>query len=796
MNVEFLEKEARASAIKQVENLLQRSDQLEKVDEYKRRYSRKKASVESMLKTALQSQLDGVKYGLVQLQSSLQDIQEIKKNLQEVDRSLVSLPELSARLSDLKVEQMRHSQFVTARENLKNIFTVPETIEKALQYISEGKMLNAHQVITKTYCLQDLENSRDDLLFELHRNPSQSGEGRQLLERYFAGVLKPSEEFMKQLWVVFKRLLNTVRKEPKVVVTALRIVEREEKSDSFCQQRRDSTGFMPPGRPKQLRARALKVLEESVAERIEGQQIQNRDEEKMWLVVHLELLRKMLIEDLKVVKTLCIPVFPPYWNIIKTFTRMYHECLGRHLSVVISNEIVGNEHITLLEWILNAYPQILNQTDVHTADLGPLVDPTVIDKLKLDYVNFVQQNFSLWLPNTLTGCLKEWTSASPPQVDGQGYYRTQLPLLLQEMLKQNIDVSATISADVQLRVVDLCATAMIDWHLEYRNKMVAFKNLYFQDRNAFRFYTYYMIANINDCATLADFAVQMRREYGRPEPDAHGLKLDVKGKLERMERTFRTLRDDACAMLLEEVFVDLEPHFQEIFAKEWLENTLTWTKTLRDDACAMLLEEVFVDLEPHFQEIFAKEWLENTLTVDVITETLRDYFADYSKLFSKNYDFVCKLAMNTVVQKYLTQMLTKRFSFRTSEERLKGAMKVKDEGQRIKLIFTQTIHATIEGEDPFSAIYAVGELLSIQDVEFLPLEMHSMTKQFPDITHSIMVAILALRGDISRSEAKEKVQEVMKSNEESGRRTTARTIFSRVKIPDRFLDQLFSKQSA
>lgn len=79
MNVEALEKEARASAIKQVANLLQRPDQLEKVEEYKRRYSRKKASVESMLKTALQSQLDGVKYGLVQLSSSLQDIQEVKQ---------------------------------------------------------------------------------------------------------------------------------------------------------------------------------------------------------------------------------------------------------------------------------------------------------------------------------------------------------------------------------------------------------------------------------------------------------------------------------------------------------------------------------------------------------------------------------------------------------------------------------------------------------------------------------------------------------------------------------------------
>lgn len=73
----MLEIEAREAALRNVKNMLQRTGQLEKVELYRNRTRRKKTSAESMLKNAMQNQLDGVRVGLKRLKSSIESIDDI-----------------------------------------------------------------------------------------------------------------------------------------------------------------------------------------------------------------------------------------------------------------------------------------------------------------------------------------------------------------------------------------------------------------------------------------------------------------------------------------------------------------------------------------------------------------------------------------------------------------------------------------------------------------------------------------------------------------------------------------------
>lgn len=57
----------------------------------------------------------------------------------------------------------------------------------------------------------------------------------------------------------------------------------------YYEQRSKGSGFMPPGRPKKWRERALGVLEGAVVQRIEGNMFEGREDNKNWLIKHLEV---------------------------------------------------------------------------------------------------------------------------------------------------------------------------------------------------------------------------------------------------------------------------------------------------------------------------------------------------------------------------------------------------------------------------------------------------------------------------------------------------------------------------
>lgn len=737
MDIEQLEKEAKAAAAKHVINMLQRPGQLEKVDQFKKRVSRKKISVEAMLKTAMQSQLDGVCVGLNQLSTALQDINDIRSNLKEINESFSNLPELGLKLSEVKTKNLIHSQFVTAMDNLKNLFTVPESVEKTKQWINEGKLLHAHQ------SLMDLENSRDDLLYELHKLPNQKQADKILLKAYFEEVGKVSEELEKQLRLVLGRTLNTVRKEPTVIVTALRIIEREEKADEFAQARYSRSNFMPPGRPKQWKKMAMEVLEKSVSLRIEGTQAIERSNNKMWLVMHLELTRKFILEDLRVVKTLCGPCFPPHYNIVNVFVSMYHNCLSSHLEEIIQNGLEGNEYVSILSWIVNTYagPELMQHPELNIgiASVGPLLDSNLINELQHQYLSNMEGNYVDWMQKTLETEKQDWINCVAPEGDQDGKFHTAAPVIIFQMIDQNLQVTKTISQALTHKAMILSMDQVRKYGIMYGEAIREFKKRHFEDRSRVPFFTHYMITIVNNCLLFVELAQQMKHHYWQTDFS----------------------KEESSAQL------------------NYLLNTY---QNLRDEAEQFLLEEAFLDLNSHFHNLITSEWITSSNSVNTICATLEDYFQDYvHHLRVKNFESVMKEAENLVAKRYISAMLQNKVTFKTDEERRKAGEKILEEVNRIESFFSkidsELAHQSVS---PLGTIKSLAEVLKCEDLEMLTLEIYSLVDKYPDITEDQLSRLLILRGGLNRSEIKEKLS--YKFQDTSGQKSTSfvKSIFDQI----------------
>lgn len=65
---------------------------------------------------------------------------------EEVEQLLSGVGGLGSSMATMREEYVRYSQYLAATENLKHIFTVPESIEKTQKLIADNNLLYAHQV--------------------------------------------------------------------------------------------------------------------------------------------------------------------------------------------------------------------------------------------------------------------------------------------------------------------------------------------------------------------------------------------------------------------------------------------------------------------------------------------------------------------------------------------------------------------------------------------------------------------------------------------------------------------------
>jgi len=88
------------------------------------------------------------------------------------------------------------------------------------------------------------------------------------LHHYFEPLVGLSDALGQHLWLVMHQTTKLVASEPRKVVTALRIIEREERADVLVTEMLKEKSIplsQLPGRPKRWREKCFEILETSIS---------------------------------------------------------------------------------------------------------------------------------------------------------------------------------------------------------------------------------------------------------------------------------------------------------------------------------------------------------------------------------------------------------------------------------------------------------------------------------------------------------------------------------------------------
>lgn len=199
----------------------------------------------------------------------------------------------------------------------------------------------------------DLEHLRDDILSQLHDRNLLSPSHLASVESYFKGLLELNHALAQHLWQAASQGLRLVLEEPSRFVSAVRVIEREERIDGALLLKSQPPPFLPPGRPKCWRRRFFQVIQDTVV--AAHFQPMPSDAKGQHLTRHLASLQNSILAELHIVKYLMVQCCPPHYEILATFVAMYHQGLSNHLRHIVTWGLDKQEIFAVLRWALHVY---------------------------------------------------------------------------------------------------------------------------------------------------------------------------------------------------------------------------------------------------------------------------------------------------------------------------------------------------------------------------------------------------------------------------------------------------------
>ncbi|XP_070333872.1 tumor necrosis factor alpha-induced protein 2 [Odocoileus virginianus] len=510
---------------------------------------------------------------------------------------------------------------------------------------------------------------------------------------------------------------------PERLRQALAVLAEQERQD------REAAAAGPPGCPGLAATRPRGWLQlwrdgvaQAAAERLGGRPAADAEGRTEAERAFLHMGRTMK-EDLEAVVERLKPLFPADFHVVAAYAESYHAHFAAQLAALTQFELCPRDTYMLLVWVQNLYPNdILNSPklapELQGVRLGTLLPPTQIRLLEAAFLSNEVASVRELTARALELESNRWTQdVAPQRLDARCH--SELAIDIIQIISQGHAKAESITLDLGTQIKPLLLVELATFLRSYQRAFDEFLERCRQLRN----YRANVIANINNCLS---FRTSVEQKWQTP-PDLRSSLLSPLNELK--SRGFDTL-----------------------------------------------LQSLFGGLKPLFKRFTQTRWATPQQTLEEIISVVAERMPEFSELQDCFREELLEAVHLHLVKEYIARLCKRRLVLKTAEQQQQLAGHVQANAQLIQQFCTQNgspatwLH---------HALPTLAEIIRLQDPSAIKIEVATYATWYPDFSKGHLSAILAIKGNLSSSDAKS-IRSILDIN--TGAHEPSKALFSLIKV--------------
>ncbi|EHB01379.1 Tumor necrosis factor, alpha-induced protein 2 [Heterocephalus glaber] len=428
-------------------------------------------------------------------------------------------------------------------------------------------------------------------------------------------------------------------------------------------------------------------------------------------------------EDLEAVAERLRPLFPAEFDVVGTYARSYHEHFAAHAATLAQFELCERDAYLLLLWVQNLYPNDILRSPTLAAELqgvslGSLLPPRQIRLLEASFLSNEVDNVKELMARALELESQRWTQdVAPQKLDG--HCHSELAIDIIQIVSQGEAKAENITPDLGLQIKQVLLVELATFLRSYQRTFDEFLERGKQLKN----YRANVIANINNCLSFRT----------------------------SIEQNWQVLQDPQRQLL--DPLSEIKSHGFDI-----------------------LLQNLFVDLKPLFKRFTKTRWAVPAETLEEILATVDGRLPEFWKLQDCFREELMEAVHLHLVKEYIIRLSKRQLVLKTAEQQQQLASHILANADTIQLFCKQN-------GSPASwlhpALPTMAEIIRLQDPSAIKMEVATYATSYPDFSKGHLSAILAIKGNLSSSEAKS-IRNILDIN--MGVQEPSRALFSLIKV--------------